>query len=143
MTCNIRSLASGFLWLVFAAGCSDGYRAIDMQGSVRVDGTPASAGHIVFVPSEDGKGSGGMCRIQEDGSYPLRKVPVGSVTFTIAPEERTGRQVETMDPGGNPVMVEELLPMTRADAAHGRGQAVVRLDVTSGMENHDFELTDE
>jgi hypothetical protein len=134
-------LGVGCFGLALVMGCSGEYRTVDMQGRVSVDGKPASAGHVTFAPNEDDKGSGGMGRIQENGTYQLKKVPIGTVTFTIVPEEKTGKQVETTDPAGSKMVTDELLPMIRG-GTHGRGRMNFTLDVNSNMKEYDFELTD-
>ena len=141
--CARRSLlAAGLSIVVSAMGCGGRIAAIEMRGTVSVNGRAASAGHLTFVPQQDDQGRGGMCRIQEDGTYALEDVPIGRVTFTIAPQEKTGKQIATTDPTGNAMMTEEVLPMIPR-GSYGRGQTTVTLEITPTMTNYDFALTRE
>jgi hypothetical protein len=124
--------------LLLLAGCGRGYRAVDMRGTVSVDGVPANAGHITFSPAAAGMGRGGMAIIASDGSYVLRDVPLGDVTFTVVPEKSTGRQVATSLPAGGTGMIDEVRPMLDGMASFGRGQVTMQLQVTPELAHHDF-----
>lgn len=126
--------------LLLCAGCGRGHRAVDMRGSVSVDGVRANAGHITFSPVAAGKGRGGMAAIAADGSYHLRDVPLGGVTFTLVPEKSTGRQVATPLPAGGTGLIDEVSPMLGGEAAIGRGLVTMQLEVTAEFRQHDFAL---
>lgn len=111
-----------------------------MQGSVSVDGVPANAGHITFSPVATGMGRGGMAMIAADGSYRLREVPLGDVTFTVVPEKRTGRQVAASLPAGGTGLIDEVSPMLDRTASFGRGQVTMHLQVTPELAHHDFSM---
>jgi hypothetical protein len=126
--------------LLMVVGCGRGYRSVDMRGSVSVDGERANAGHITFLPVAAGMGRGGMALIAPDGSYHLRDVPLGEVTFTIVPEQKTGQQVRMTFPAGGTGLVDEVSPMLAGPAAFGRGQVTMQLQVTAESRLHDFAL---
>jgi len=81
-----------------------------------------------------------MSVIQSDGSYVLRGVPLGEVTFAIAPQKKTGKQIQTVDPMGKKVTAEEFVPLIEGVAV-GAGQSTVILDVSPAMAQHDFRLS--
>lgn len=111
-----------------------------MRGRVTVDGQHASAGHLTFQPNAKARGKGGMSVIQSDGSYVLRGVPLGEVTFAIAPQKKTGKQIQTVDPMGRKVTAEEFVPLIEG-AAIGAGQSTVILEVSPAMAYYDFRLS--
>jgi len=111
-----------------------------MRGRVTVDGQQASAGHLTFQPNAKARGRGGLSVIQPDGSYVLRGVPLGAVTFAIAPQKKTGKQIQTVDPMGNKVTTEEFIPLIEG-AAIGAGQSTVILEVSPAMSHYDFRLS--
>lgn len=111
-----------------------------MQGIVSVDGALANTGHVTFIPVRSGMGRGGMGAINPDGSYHLRNVPLGEVTFTIVPEKNTGRQVATSLPTGDTVIADEVLPMIAGPKSYGRGQVTMRMEVMASFDRYDFAL---
>lgn len=127
---------------VACGGCGGRYVAVDMQGMISVDGQEASAGYVTFEPRARDQGKGGMGTIRPDGSYLLRGVPLGEVTFTIAPQKNTGKQIQTVGPAGNKVSTEELVPMVKG-GTFGAGQTTLTLEVTPAMAQHDFRLSDQ
>lgn len=129
----------GSLAVLCLCGCGGRYSSITMQGKVSVQGQAASAGSITFAPSEAGLGKGGLGLIQEDGTYRLDKVPVGRVTFQIAPQKKTGKKVETTGPTGIKSSTDETVPMIKS-SGYSQGQVTLTLDVTSEMASHDFTL---
>jgi hypothetical protein len=129
----------GSLAVLLLCGCGGGYSSVNMQGKVSVQGQTASAGFITFAPTEAGLGKGGLGSIQEDGSYRLERVPVGRVTFQIAPQKKTGKKVETTGPTGVKSSTDEVVSMLKA-TGYSQGQATLTLDVTSEMASHDFTL---
>lgn len=122
------------------AGCGPGYRTIDMRGDVSVDGMRANAGHLTFIPVAAGMGRGGMAFIQPDGTYHLRNVPIGEVTFTIVPEQKSGRQVPASLPLGGTALADEVTLMLTGTSAAGRGRATITMQVTTSSKQHDFAL---
>lgn len=135
-----RTVGAFLCGLLMVVGCGRGYRCVDMRGSVSVDGERANAGHITFSPVAAGMGRGGMAMIAPDGSYHLRDVPLGAVTFTIVPEQKTGQQVRMPLPAGGTGLFDEVSPMLAGPAAFGRGQATMQLRVTAESRLHDFAL---
>jgi chorismate synthase len=139
-TNNHIAVASCLVFMAASAGCGSQFESIDMRGSVSVDGQTASAGYLTFLPNAAGRGTGGMGQIQADGSYLLRRVPLGPTTFTLAPQRTTGRKAETTDPRGKTITVDQQLPMIKG-GTFAAGQTTVVLEVARGMVRHDFELT--
>lgn len=101
----------------------------------------ASAGYVTFEPRARNRGKGGMGLIRPDGSYVLRRIPLGKVTFTMAPQ-KTGKQIQTADPAGNKISTDELVPLIKG-GTFGSGQTTLTLEVTPAMAQHDFRLSDQ
>lgn len=93
------------------------------------------------MPVTAGMGRGGMTSIQPDGTYHLRNVPLGDVTFTIFPEKNTGRQVPRSLPTGGSALADEVAPMLAGTSGAGRGQVTMQLQVAADSRQHDFALT--
>lgn len=95
----------------------------------------------MFASQESSNGKGGMCPISEKGTYYLQKVPLGSVVFTIIPQEKTGKTIEIADPTGRKIAVDEVLPMLKG-GRYDSDKTTVTLTVTQDMRDHTFTLTE-
>lgn len=131
-------LVGGFvLSCLLLAGCSSKGKLGMVEGKVQVDGVAANGGEVVLTV--DGKTSSG--KIQDDGTYRVIDVPLGSAAVTVtAPTIPQGGAATppTKDmPGSTGVTKPVAIPAKYATAAtSGKTTTVV-----AGTNKYDIDLS--
>jgi len=79
---RVHLLLAGLLLVSLLAviGCGSGGKPGTVQGKVKVDGTLANAGSVIFTTST---GATAFGTIQADGTYKAIGVPVGATQVTV------------------------------------------------------------
>ena len=109
-----RGLGRWWMLLVLLAplglsGCGPGTATV--SGKVTIDGKVVKAGNLTFIPSAAGKQSRGTT-INEDGTYKIEHVPVGTVTICV--------ETESLNPAGK-IMAPRYKPPAGQQAPEGFG----------------------
>ncbi len=111
-------------------GCGFGPDVGEVTGTVTLDGNPVPGLEVNFVPIETSLGTTATGYTQATGEYQLflpgkkKKTPVGDYTVRIV-------AAEIDEPDGSPIRIP----------AKYNVQSQLKATVTSGAQQHDFELT--
>jgi len=136
-------------------GCSGGEgnlndppKRVPIKGTVRLDGKPLTGAVVVFLPSEDGKGTLTQGETGEDGTYELLYMaqPGGTapgryrviISYLVAPDgtpQGLGPR-SSMTPTESFLKSKELLPTKYSDPTRSELTAVV--SDAGGTINHDL-----
>lgn len=132
-------LLAGLVLLAFA-GCDGGKTAV-VRGSVTIDREQITFGTVSFVGA-DGRVDQAM--IQPDGTYTMKKAPVGDVVITVQTYPLPP-QVEAPDAkgkGGKPSAAMGGARFVPIPPRYGDSkQSPLKYTVQSGDQTHDLTLT--
>lgn len=131
----MRSMVAALCSFVLLTGCDGGrtiYPSAKLEGAVSVAGEPVTDGLIMFMPQQQGRGSGVKAAIK-DGCYSADNVPLGNVLVTFNAMQETGRMVESPSSPG------KLMP-ERIDLIPEKYRSGMAVEVKAGDNKRDFEL---
>jgi hypothetical protein len=136
--------------MLLAAGCAGGKGVV--SGKVSYQGKPVRAGTVSFVP----QGGGVMSSpIEEDGSYTIRNVPVGTVKITVETESARPPALQSGRGGEAPEFMRKYVKEKNPElASPERAKRFVPIpkqysdadksnltyEVKSGKQEHDIDL---
>jgi hypothetical protein len=142
---QLRSLAVAVVLTAVAlvlSGC--GSSTATVSGEVTYEGQPVGDGYITFTPA-DGKGkdaggplTGGRYEVAglPPGPKVVKVIAVKKVNFASTSEEMMARAAEARKLGNHDGLVDPA--DTIAENAEGNN---ARIDLTAGVNQHDFHLT--
>ena len=145
---HIRLLGRGqrkaALWLLPLLVCAAGCGSPKISGKVTYKGEPLHMGLVVFTAAN---GWSGTAPINEDGSYSIANVPVGTVTVAVDSFGETGNlpargkvmrrprdEHAPPPPDAGPAGVKIPAKFKKADTSG------LTIEVTGGRQTHDIKL---
>jgi hypothetical protein len=127
-------LSAAMLFVVLVSGCGDKNKA-EVQGTVKLDGTPLDQGGILFIPTGDTKGPSTGASIMA-GSYKVdRGVIIGKNRVEIRAAGKSGKKAPSLTKKG--VMIDEYIEIV--PDKYNRTTELAK-EVQPGSNTFDFDL---
>ncbi|MDR0522076.1 MAG: hypothetical protein LBH00_09530 [Planctomycetaceae bacterium] len=117
--------------ITIISGCGVNYPAVNLTGTVTVDGTPVESGFLSITPAEGGRGTGVRTAIT-GGKYQAKNVPAGKCRVSFTAVKKTGNKTTGMK--GEPV--DEQVSIIPDKYSNG-----LEINVETGQATLDFPLT--